>query len=399
MSRTKGFRWNFFLAVDASRYSQGDDQRQHANQRALLEALNDAAEDVGLDRSCWEKQQAGDSEFALLPNEEPAPLVVDEFVRALDDWLERYNDGRVPDARLRLRVAMHHGGATPADNGFAGREVVTTQRLLDSSEVRTALDLDEDANLSLIISARVFEAIVRQRHTSLRPEDFVQVHVRDQAKGFEGAAWVRVPRVAPERLARAFREHSEAPRGLVLAAIAEDVDALHEAVNLSFASVQGQVDEIEDSIVIVVPNESQYTKALGVCLEQLRELLDQPVYLGVAMRDTAQALELADSDLTHRTLDAAHSSRLVVSVSEQVYQQVVSKGGRKVSPNSYVRGAGGWVRVPGYSMPPVAATSPRRRHVDPPPSAQGGPHVYMNRAKVGTQVFGTMNQYGTGEAR
>jgi hypothetical protein len=176
--------------VDAKNYGKKDDQRQHAIQAAIPQLLTRAAARSELDRASWGIQPGGDSELAVLPSTEPEPRVVDDFVRELKAALTRHNHDLSEGARLRLRMAIHHGVAVPADSGFAGQGVVVVSRLADCAPLRNALTRS-GADLAVILSARVFEDVVLQRYTSLSATEFR--HVRVRQKEFGGDAWLLVP--------------------------------------------------------------------------------------------------------------------------------------------------------------------------------------------------------------
>lgn len=412
MPRAGDMTWNFFVATDAERYSQGDTGRQADLQDALVEALSAAAERAGLNRARWNTQQSGDGELARLHGDQSAPRVVDDFVRELDAWLEEYNCDRRHEARLRLRVAMHHGSSSPAGNGFAGPAPIVVARLVNARSARLALANAENANLVLIISTRVFEDIVLQRCTSLRPEEFVRVDARDEEKDFAEIAWIRVPRLDAAHTVTGSdmdRDGPNATTGLVLVLRPDDGDrnALQEAVANAFDSDGYHADLVDDQLIVRVRPTVPGARVTGVWLEKLRQSVRQRVRIGIADGDIRFAGELARAEMASQLLDAAPSCRTVVAVSDEVYRSAVLPGGRKVAPDSYVRitsGPDGWIRVPGYSIPPsplrtVRPPAPHRPAADP-----GGPVVRIGRATIGgnhvdggTQFIGTMNQYNGGE--
>jgi hypothetical protein len=191
MQRAGQFRRYLLFALDMQAYGQGDDLRQDERQRGLVSALESAIEAAGLDRSDWMVQGTGDAVLALVPDAADEPLVVDALVRELDLALWRYNRDRVPEARMRLRMAFHHGMARRAANGYAGLAVVVVARLLDSGALRSALNYaDETVNLAVAVSRQIYQDTILPGHTSLRPEDFQRVHIT--VKEFSDDAWIRV---------------------------------------------------------------------------------------------------------------------------------------------------------------------------------------------------------------
>ena len=171
--------WRILISIDAQGYGRSDDRRQAAIQSALLDLLDGAAARAMLARDTWARQPAGDGELCVLPEQESEPRVVDDLVRELSSLLTRHNEGLPASARLRLRMAIHHGVAMPAANGFSGQGVVVVSRLVDSRALR-AVQQASDSDLVVILSRRVFLDIVVQRHTSLRATDFRKVRVRNK---------------------------------------------------------------------------------------------------------------------------------------------------------------------------------------------------------------------------
>ncbi|MEV6872835.1 hypothetical protein [Amycolatopsis sp. NPDC051128] len=170
----------------------GRDDRQHASiQSGLLAVADTAAARSGLDRTTWHRQGAGDGELAILPAGVPEPAVTDDYVRELVAALADHNHDLAADARMRVRIAIHHGVAMPGANGWTGQGVVGVSRLVDSAPLRGALHTFPDADLAVLVSRQIYTDVVAQRHTSLKPAEFREVVVRQ--KEFTDVAWLRVP--------------------------------------------------------------------------------------------------------------------------------------------------------------------------------------------------------------
>lgn len=209
------FARHLCLAVDAKGYGGRDSVAQYDLQRDVPAVMDDAAAAAGLDRSRWLIQPQGDGELALLPPGQPEPRVVDDFVRELHACLTLLNFEKRPEARLRMRVAIHFGVAYEAPSGFAGDAVVVTARLLASDALHHALGQAPGADLAVAVSDRVYTDTVLQRHTSLLPDHFNRVEVTE--KEYAGPAWIRVlplsPAVAEERAAGPSRAGRPEPAG------------------------------------------------------------------------------------------------------------------------------------------------------------------------------------------
>ncbi|MEV6398548.1 hypothetical protein AB0M39_27875 [Streptomyces sp. NPDC051907] len=179
--------------MDAMSYGRNNDRRQSEIQHDLPRITARAAAGAGLDRSRWQIQRKGDEELAVLPMDGTEPRLVDDFIRHLVSELGQYNSLRTPEARMRLRAALHHGPVELADNGFAGSTVVTTARLLSSRPLYDALKANESADLAVLLSDDVYRSTVAGGHTTLSAADFQRVAV--QEKEYEAGAWLRVPGV------------------------------------------------------------------------------------------------------------------------------------------------------------------------------------------------------------
>ncbi|GAA1033168.1 hypothetical protein GCM10009557_34060 [Virgisporangium ochraceum] len=177
--------------MDAKGYGAADDRRQAAMQRGLADMLRASAAEVGLRRDEWVCQPGGDGELAILPADEGMVTVLDAYVRVLADRLQEYNDDRIENARLRLRMAVHMGVAAPAANGYSGAGVVVVSRLVGCAAARAAQAAAPEASLVVVLSNSIFQNLVAQRHTRLGPKLFRRIQV--EVKEYRDEAWLYVP--------------------------------------------------------------------------------------------------------------------------------------------------------------------------------------------------------------
>ncbi|MDF5756324.1 hypothetical protein [Spongiactinospora sp. TRM90649] len=185
------FSRRLVMAVDAEGYGRGDDLRHDSIQSGLAQVMDRGAREAGLRRETWARQEAGDGEIAVLPEEVPELRVVDDLVRRVRKALYDHNRDRRDDARLRIRVSIGHGVVKRGEMGFVGQVVVTTCRLLDAEAARTALKVNPRADLVLILTDRLYEDVIRQFHTSYRPESFTRVTVPTKER--TEIAWMWIP--------------------------------------------------------------------------------------------------------------------------------------------------------------------------------------------------------------
>ncbi|UWP83130.1 hypothetical protein [Dactylosporangium fulvum] len=115
-----------------------------------------------------------------------------DLVPALDRILREHNHSLLPEAKVRLRVAIHQGLVhLTGANGFPGEAVVEVCRLLDAEPLRQALTAFPHASVALIVSRSIFQDVVRHGYRGLRPQRFAQVQVK--VKQLAADAWIFVP--------------------------------------------------------------------------------------------------------------------------------------------------------------------------------------------------------------
>jgi hypothetical protein len=176
-------------AVDARDYSSRTAADQFDLQADLVDLLAAAAQGARLERLAWSRQEGGDGELSLLPPEQSESVLIDDFVRELDAALHRHNRVRLPEARLRLRVAIHFGVVFPAASGYAGPAAVVVSRLLASRPLKQALESAPDTDLVVGLSDGVYQDTVLGRLTKTLPEAFDQHRIDDEK--YRGLIWIR----------------------------------------------------------------------------------------------------------------------------------------------------------------------------------------------------------------
>ncbi|MGW6890386.1 hypothetical protein ACWGKK_36540 [Streptomyces chartreusis] len=190
------------LAVDTQAHVGAAQSAQHHVQADVRRLVDEAGSAAGLDPARWTTQDHGDGLLAVLPEGAPEAILVGDFLRRLASDLRYFNHGRVPEARLRLRAAVHVGAVMTGPDGVVGRGGVTVARLVNSAALRTALEEAQDACLAVAVSVAAFRDVVREGHTTIPPTEFRRVRV--QGEEYTGMAWVWVPgtdtrRVRPAR--------------------------------------------------------------------------------------------------------------------------------------------------------------------------------------------------------
>lgn len=181
------------VAVDMESYSSRNNVLQYRAQGAFRQILADATADVGLDRVAWKTQQGGDGELAILPPGVSERTVAAKLAPVADRLLRQHNQGLAPEAKIRLRLAVHQGLVhLDGANGFPGDAVVHVCRLVDSPQAKDALRRFPSANVALVVSDSLFREVI-EHYGDLRPDQFAEVRAEIPDKRFSAPAWIYVP--------------------------------------------------------------------------------------------------------------------------------------------------------------------------------------------------------------
>jgi hypothetical protein len=209
------------IAVDAKGYSGTAASEHSVIQRDLRDILRGAAVDARLPYDQWIEQQQGDGVLAVAPLD-IEPRYIDDFIDHLRAHLRRRNRDRVPEARLRVRVALDQGPAGVAANGFTGEAPVLACRLRDAEVTKQAL-ADSDSDVVLAVSDQMFRDNVADDRTRMTPAEFTRVEIQEDR--VNAVAWLWLPPGAASQTLQEARAHKHAPTARAAPTINFDQDA------------------------------------------------------------------------------------------------------------------------------------------------------------------------------
>lgn len=178
--------FRFLVAVDVEGFSRRSASEQAKVQDDLEYVMSAAAAKSKLDRKNWYRQLGGDGELAVLPSATDGLRLVADYPRQLARMLAEINDRRAPEARLRVRVAIHHGAVSPGRFGPIGMAPIVISRLLDAPMLRQQLRQRNDLDLVLIVSATVYDEVIQSRFHGLDPDAFARVGLKVKGKTYVG---------------------------------------------------------------------------------------------------------------------------------------------------------------------------------------------------------------------
>ena len=194
-----------FVAVDIEGYSGRDNLGHLELREALRRVCDEAFRRIGVSPDA--RQDQGDAFLILIRPGVSKVWLIDDLVRELVTALRLFNRNRLPQARMRLRVALHAGEVHLDGTGFGGESVVVVMRLIEADALRDALKTAPD-DLAVIVSEQLHRDVVLQRYRGIDPAEYREVHV--SRKQFSQPAWIRVPGLST-RPRPARGEQSAAP--------------------------------------------------------------------------------------------------------------------------------------------------------------------------------------------
>jgi hypothetical protein len=182
---------------------------QIAVRSGLYRALQDAFDLSGVPWIQCYHEDRGDGAFVLVPPDVPKNRLIAGLPQALVEALKEHNQAHRPEARIRLRMAIHAGEVHRDDHGAAGTALNHTFRLLGAEALREALSLSS-AVVAMIASQWFFEEVVRHDPAN-HPDRYRRVSI--SVKETDTAAWIFVPSAPDpghEALGTAYT-HDQAP--------------------------------------------------------------------------------------------------------------------------------------------------------------------------------------------
>lgn len=183
------------LAADIeefARLDRTDPVRVHLRER-LHSRLDRALTAARIDPALIACSDHGDSVLVLVDPTISLARLLHPLVPRLAQGLERSNRRVAPPARLRLRLALHHGQVLTDRYGHTGEALNHAFRLLDAQVVRAVLAEVPTADMVLVASEAVYQAVIRHSYGHIDPASYQPVQVI--SKETRARAWVHLPRL------------------------------------------------------------------------------------------------------------------------------------------------------------------------------------------------------------
>ncbi|HEU5474263.1 MAG TPA: hypothetical protein VFV67_26750 [Actinophytocola sp.] len=193
-------RYELIVAIDTAGSGSWDDLTQLRARTLLDELVQAAFRAAGIPWHKLRTEDRGDGMILFIPATVPKTQVLDAVIPYLSAGLRDCNRRRGQGPRLRLRVAVHAGEVLHGPLGCVGTDLNLTCRLVNSRPVCRVFTHHPDADLILIASEAIYQAMVRHNHRNIDPARFTRVHVG--VKEVRAKAWIHIPeprRATPPR--------------------------------------------------------------------------------------------------------------------------------------------------------------------------------------------------------
>lgn len=197
--------YHTIIAVDVEKFSRRGAAHQRRIHAALQPLVRKAVEHCGLVWDDCHHEDRGDGLLLLAPPDACRERLAECLPNELAGRLREYNHDAADGAGIRLRVVIDAGDVAHHAHGVAGPAVNMAFRMLDSDELRNALDRSRGL-LAIITSADFFRQVM-ESHPSANPGIYRRVHV--STKGTDITAWIcrpddqpvpgRGPELVPDR--------------------------------------------------------------------------------------------------------------------------------------------------------------------------------------------------------
>jgi hypothetical protein len=181
------------LAVDIERSGGRGNVAQLQIRERLSRALAASFDQSGIDMSACRRDDLGDGFRVIAAPGMSKSRLLYPLMNELAGRLRTANDTAVPQARVRVRAALHAGDVyLDHDGGVAGLPLEVLARLLDAAPVRQALErAPQTVPVALLISQHFYDETVPHGYPGIDAAAFRKVRV--VAKEYAADAWLHLP--------------------------------------------------------------------------------------------------------------------------------------------------------------------------------------------------------------
>ncbi|WP_432073877.1 hypothetical protein [Streptomyces wuyuanensis] len=172
------------FALDIEGYSARTGPRQSEVQDRLARLVHQVLHEAGVPDERTDVQPTGDGMNVVLPADMDCIDLLPRLMRGMAGRLAR--DNSLHADRIRCRMACDIGPVSRSALGFSGPTVVRFCRLVDSRQLREALESNEEADLIVAVSDWLYENVFRPGYATADHSPRDDHAFRDGRQGYPG---------------------------------------------------------------------------------------------------------------------------------------------------------------------------------------------------------------------
>jgi hypothetical protein len=139
-------------------------------------------------------EDRGDGLLIVVPPMIPTTKIMERLDWELPRELRLHNRTYSESVRIKLRVAANVGPVTGDLLGVSGEAIIRTARLIEAPVFKEAM-ASADAGLGIIVSAFIYETVIRHAAGLMDVDEYEEVHVN--VKESSMPAWMRLVLTSP----------------------------------------------------------------------------------------------------------------------------------------------------------------------------------------------------------
>lgn len=187
----RGPLYRSMLVLDVAGFGRLDNRAQLRVRTGLNAAVRAAFRGTGVRWSGLAVEDRGDGAIILAPPTVSKVELLDPVLPNLAGQLREHNAAAEPGLRIRVRVSVHAGEVHRDATGWVGTDLNVACRLVSNPVVSRHLRLRPAADLLVVVSDAVYQAVVRHAYRRIDPTTYEPVHIA--IKELSTRAWVHLP--------------------------------------------------------------------------------------------------------------------------------------------------------------------------------------------------------------
>lgn len=183
-----GLNCSIFLAdITAFGQPSRNDKDRQSLRASMYAILEGAFESSGISWQTCYREDRGDGVLVIVPPTIPTSMLIAPLPNDLATALAAHNEQATDTVRMQLRISLNVGPVVSDHEGVCGESIILAARILEAPVLKRQL-ASGSADLGLIVSAYVYDTVVKHAPGHVVPAQYRQVRVRVKESRLD--AWV-----------------------------------------------------------------------------------------------------------------------------------------------------------------------------------------------------------------